>query len=89
VVSGTPVVFAQRVHDSRIRLLKDIGLRIHNPYSADILPLARGILKGQVVPPSDIFGKVSALKERYLTFIADFRRRVSRLQPRSDQRRVV
>jgi len=88
-VSGTPVVFSQRVHDSRIRLLKDIGLKIHDPYSADILPLVRGILRGQVTLPGDVFGKVSALKERYLAFITDFQQRVSRLQPKPARRRVV
>ncbi|MEP6687300.1 MAG: polysaccharide pyruvyl transferase family protein [Gemmatimonadales bacterium] len=86
IVSGTPVVFSQRVHDSRIRLLKDIGLQIHHPRSPDILPLVRGLLSGQATMPSDIFGKVFALKERYLAFITDFRQRVSALRSPSTGR---
>ena len=81
IVAGTPVVFSQLVHDSRIRLLKDIGLKIHNPYSADILPLVHALLKGQVTLPDQMFGRIAELKERYLAFIADFRQRVSWIGP--------
>jgi polysaccharide pyruvyl transferase len=77
VASGTPVVFSQLVHDSRITLLKDIGLKIHNPYSRDILPLARGLLQGRISLSEGILSKVAALKERYLAFVEDFKRRVS------------
>jgi hypothetical protein len=89
IVSGTPVVFSQLVHDSRITLLKDIGLKIHNPYSADILPLVRGLLGGQVTLPDDMFGRIAALKEGYLAFITDFQQRVSRLRHLSAPPRVV
>jgi hypothetical protein len=80
VVSGTPVVFSQLVHDSRITLLKDIGLEIHNPYSTRVLPLTRELRSGSVTLPTYIFDRIAALKARYLAFVDDFRHRVAQLR---------
>jgi hypothetical protein len=49
----------------------------------------RGLLGGQVTLPDDMFGRIAALKERYLAFITDFQQRVSRLRHGSVPPRVV
>jgi hypothetical protein len=78
LASGTPVVFSQLVHDSRITLLKDIGLKVHNPYSRAILPLVLALRRGEVTLPDEILERIGRLKQEFLEYIERFRERVPR-----------
>lgn len=76
IANGTPVVFSQRVWDSRVSLLSHLGLKIRSPFDPALAALTAAYAEGRDRPDERIFGRVRELKESFLSYVERFRRQV-------------